>query len=96
MTALKISNQAYNRELKKMFLILSNNFPELNFKNDYGTYCSRDTFISKSVQGGAEWSSILKWVGQSSFSVMNRYVAIEGDRQIEAIQKIFATKQLDF
>jgi len=74
MTSLKITNQAYNRELKDMFKIMQKEYPALKYKNDYGTYCSRDTFITRAVQKGANWKDILRWVGQSSYGIMDRYI----------------------
>lgn len=89
-TKLDITNQAYNRELKAMFTILKEKYPNLNYQIDYGTYASRDTFISRAVEGKADWKSILLWVGQSSYTIMDRYIKIEDATQIKAIKSIFS------
>ena len=89
-TQLAITNQAYNRELREMFTILRDKYPKLKYKIDYGTYASRDTFISMAVQGHTDWKSILKWVGQSSYTIMDRYIKIEDSTQIKAIKSIFS------
>jgi integrase len=89
-TKLNITNQAYNRELKEMFTILQEKYPDLDYQIDYGTYASRDTFISMAVAGHADWKSILLWVGQSSYKIMDRYIKIEDQTQIKAIKNIFS------
>ena len=89
-TQLAITNQAYNRELKEMFKVLKEEHPDLDYQIDYGTYASRDTFISMAVQGHADWKSILLWVGQSSYKIMDRYIKIEDATQIKAIKSIFS------
>ena len=93
MTLLKITNQAYNRELKDMFKILQKEYPALKYKNDYGTYCSRDTFITRAVQKGANWKDILRWVGQSSYSIMDRYIKPEDKQQEKKVKTIFPKPQ---
>jgi len=89
-TQLSITNQAYNRELKEMFTILKEEYPELDYQTDYGTYASRDTFITMAVTGKVDWKSILKWLGQSSYTIMDRYIKIEDAIQIKAIKSIFS------
>lgn len=89
MTKLAITNQAYNRDLKVMFEKLQEKYPKLEYKTDYGTYCSRDTFITLAIKGGADWKSILKWVGQSSYQIMSRYYGLEDAHQEQKVKKIF-------
>jgi hypothetical protein len=89
MTKLQITNQAYNRELKTMFEKLQKAYPKLHYQINYGTYCSRDTYISMCVQGGANWKDILKWVGQSSYAIMDRYIKTEDKGQEESVKRIF-------
>jgi hypothetical protein len=90
MTSLDITNQAYNRELKDMFKILLEKYPSLDFKTNYGTYCSRDTFITLAVQNGANWKDILRWVGQSSYTIMDRYIKTEDKHQEKKVKNIFS------
>jgi hypothetical protein len=90
MTKLVITNQAYNRDLKVMFKILQEKYPKLEYKNNYGSYCSRDTFITLAIKGGADWKSILKWVGQSSYLIMSRYYGLEDAHQEQKVNEIFA------
>lgn len=89
-TQLKITNQAYNRDLSVMFSKLKEEYPELNYQTDYGSYASRDTFISMAVQGHADWKSILLWVGQKSYTIMDRYIKIEDKTQVKMINDIFS------
>lgn len=89
MTKLAITNQAYNRDLKEMFKILKKDYPKLKYKTDYGSYCSRDTFISLAVKKGANWKDILRWVGQSSYQIMDRYIKPEDKHQEKMIKSIF-------
>jgi integrase len=94
MTRLSITNQAYNRELKVMFQELQKKYPEdqypnLKYKDDYGSYGSRDTFITMCVDGKANWKNILQYVGQSSYAIMSRYVKADNKQQEAEIQNIF-------
>ncbi len=89
LTRLAITNQAYNRELENVFKALQKKFPNLNFKTDYGSHCGRDTFISKCVQGGVDWNSILSWVGQSSFAIMRRYIKVTDQYQSDQMNNAF-------
>jgi hypothetical protein len=89
MTKLVITNQAYNRELVNLFNILKEKYPKLDFRNDYGTHCGRDTFISKCVQQGVDWNTILGWVGQSSFTIMKRYIKVTNQYQSNQMKKAF-------
>ena len=89
MTKLAITNQAYNKELKEVFKILREKYPKLDFKAKYGTHCGRDTFISKCVQTGVDWNTILTWVGQSSFTIMKRYIKVTNQYQQDQMNKAF-------
>lgn len=88
MTKMKITNQAYNRELIAIFTIMQDKHPKLNFKNDYGSHCGRDTFITMCVQKGVDWKTILKWVGQSSYRIMDRYIKVTDQYQQEQMNKL--------
>ena len=89
MRKLDITNQVYNRYLKDMFGILIKKYPKLNYQKDFGTYASRDTFISMCVNSGVNWDNILKWVGQSSYAIMKRYVKIEDKHQEVSVKNVF-------
>jgi hypothetical protein len=58
-TSLYITNQAYNRDIEDMFEELVQEYPDLEFKTDYGTHSCRDTFITLAVLAGVNWKSIL-------------------------------------
>jgi integrase len=88
-TSLYITNQVYNRELKQLFPIMVKEYPDLNYKLDYGTHCGRDTFITLAVLAGTNWKSILAWVGQSSFKIMNRYISILPKYQENEMKNVF-------
>ena len=87
--SLYIANQPYNRELKDMFRIMVEEYPDLKFKTDYGTHSCRDTFITLAVLANVNWKSILSWVGQSSYSIMNRYIKLVPEHQMEEMKKVF-------
>ena len=89
MTKLSITNQAYNEELEDVFKVLREKYPELNYKAKYGSHCGRDTFISKCVQNGVDWNTILTWVGQSSFAIMKRYIQVTNKYQQDQMDKAF-------
>ena len=85
---LKIANQPYNRNLKQMFVILRETYPELKY-HEYSTHNARDTFISMAVEAGVDWKSILGWVCQSSYSIMDRYIKITEEFQQNQMNKVF-------
>ncbi len=85
---LAITNQAYNRELKEMFLKMQEKYPDLKYKSDYGTHCGRDTFISMCVAKGVDWKTILKWVGQSSYRIMDRYIKLTDEYEKQQMKKV--------
>ncbi|MBN1969729.1 MAG: phage integrase SAM-like domain-containing protein [Candidatus Delongbacteria bacterium] len=90
MSGLNITNQAYNRDLKDMFLKLIEKYPKLKFKSDYGTHCGRDSFISMCVREKVDWKTILNWVGQSSYAIMDRYIKQTEEyekREMERVNK---------
>lgn len=87
MTTLKITNQAYNKELKEMFNVIRAQKTDLKF-GVYATHSGRDTFISMCVQSGVDWKSILGWVGQSSYAIMDRYINLTDDYQKEQMKKL--------
>jgi integrase len=89
MTKLKITNQAYNRSLETMFNKLNEKYPDLKYDPKFGSYASRDTFISLCVEGRVNWHNILKYVGQSSFIIMNRYVKTQDAHKKQEIDKVF-------
>ena len=72
----KMTNQSFNRVIKEIFELLATKeeYKDLKFKTDHTSHNFRDTFISLAVTKGVNWKSILKWVGQSSYSVMDRYI----------------------
>jgi integrase len=88
-SSLYITNQAYNRELKDMFPVLVEKYPQMDFKTDYGTHSCRDTFISMCVEAGVNWKSILQWTGQSSYTIMARYAKNQPKHMEEDMKKIF-------
>jgi integrase len=88
MSRLNITNQAYNRDLKEMFLKLIDKYPKLKFKSDYGTHCGRDTFISMCVREKVDWKTILNWVGQSSYAIMDRYIKHTEEHEKQEMKRV--------
>lgn len=86
-----LTNQAYNREIKELLKILSakEEYKELKFKTDHTSHNFRDTFISLAVTKGVNWKSILKWVGQSSYSIMDRYIHLTKPFEESEMKKMF-------
>jgi hypothetical protein len=72
---LKIENAPYNRNIRTMFELMQTKYPDLKYKADYGSHCGRDTFISICVQSGIDFKTILIWTGQSSYSILDRYIS---------------------
>jgi len=67
-STLKISNQKYNDDLENLF-------EELKWKKRT-SHNGRDTFISICIQKRIPVEVILTWTGQSSYSVMRRYIEV--------------------
>lgn len=86
---LKMENQPYNRQIKEVFKLLQTIYPKLKFDNDYTSHNFRDTFISLAVSKGVNWKSILLWVGQSSYKIMDRYVEISRPFDTAEMKKMF-------
>jgi len=87
----KMENQPYNRQIKEAFksLAADNKYKGLKFRTDYTSHNFRDTFISLSVMKGVNFKSILKWVGQSSYAIMDRYVKLNKEFQRSEMKKLF-------
>jgi integrase len=87
----KLTNQAYNREIKELLKLLSakEEYKDLKFKTEHTSHNFRDTFISLAVTKGVNWKSILKWVGQSSYSIMDRYIHLTKPFEECEMKKMF-------
>lgn len=90
MTCLAIANQPYNRELKQMFQKMNEKYPDLHYDESCGSYASRDTFISRLVENGVPVHNILKYSGQSSFSILNRYTKTSDKMKQEEVDRVFS------
>lgn len=86
-----LTNQAYNREIEELLILLSTKeeYKDLNFKTDHTSHNFRDTFISLAVTKGVNWKSILKWVGQSSYSIMDRYIHLTKPFEESEMKKLY-------
>ncbi len=62
---------------------------ELKFKTNHTSHNFRDTFISQSVQGGVNFKSILQWVGQSSYTIMDRYIHLSPEFNETEMLKLY-------
>ncbi|MFW6017043.1 MAG: tyrosine-type recombinase/integrase [bacterium] len=89
--SLIMTNQAYNRMIKEVFSKMNkkNKYKKLKYRNDYTSHNFRDTFISLAVHKGVNLKSILKWVGQSSYQIMDRYIKLDSKFQQEEMNKMF-------
>ena len=87
----KLTNQAYNREIKNLLNIIAEieEYKDLKFKKGHTSHNFRDTFISLAVIKGVNWKSILKWVGQSSYSIMDRYIHLTKPFEESEMKKMF-------
>ena len=72
-----------------MFEKMQTEKPDLKFKADYGSHCGRDTFISICVQQGVDFKTILTWTGQSSYSILDRYISATNQYKAGQMQKAF-------
>jgi hypothetical protein len=86
-----LTNQAYNREIEDLLTLLETKeeYKYLKFKTDHTSHNFRDTFISLAVIKGVNWKSILKWVGQSSYSIMDRYIKLTLPFEESEMKKLY-------
>ncbi len=82
------SNQKYNDYILIVIEKLSERFPEAKFREKYTSHNLRDTFISLAVQKDVNFKSILLWVGQSSFAVMDRYIELTTDFNRQEMKRL--------
>jgi len=71
-----ISNQKYNDYIQLVIDKLREAYPDAGFREKYSSHNMRDTFISVHVQKDVNFKSILTWVGQSSYEIMDRYIEL--------------------
>ncbi len=90
----KLQNQPYNRNIKEIFNKLRTENPELKYKT-YTSHNFRDTFISNAVQASINWKSILTWVGQTSYQIMDRYIELTPDFEKKEMEKMFKYMVID-
>jgi site-specific recombinase XerD len=90
----KMQNQPYNRSVKSMLesIAQKDEFKKLKFKTNHTSHNFRDTFISQAVQGGVNFKSILQWVGQSSYAIMDRYIHLSPEFNKREMQKLYKQK----
>jgi integrase len=88
-SGLRIENAPYNRNIKTMFEKMQTEKPNLKYRTDYGSHCGRDTFISICVAAGVDFKTILIWTGQSSYSVLDRYISTTNHYKAGQMQKAF-------
>ena len=79
--SLKISNQKYNKNLEEMF-------SKLNWKRRT-SHNGRDTFISICIKERIPIEVILNWTGQSSYSIMRRYIDVGDEFKKGEMQRAF-------
>ena len=80
--------QPYNRSVLTVFEKLREIYPDAGFRAKYSSHNFRDTFISIAVQRGVNFKSILKWVGQSSYAIMDRYVELSDEFNAVEMEKM--------
>lgn len=87
----KMQNQPYNRAIKSMLesLAKKEECKGLEFKTNHTSHNFRDTFISEAVQSGINFKSILLWVGQSSYTIMDRYIHLSPEFNESEMQKLY-------
>jgi integrase len=66
-TVLYITNQKYNEALETMFKEL-----KIEIRS---THNGRDTFITRAIDAGVNIPTLLKWVGQESYTQLKKYFA---------------------
>ncbi|HOT17422.1 MAG TPA: phage integrase SAM-like domain-containing protein [Bacteroidales bacterium] len=92
----KMQNQPYNRAIQSMLKNLAekDDCKELQFKTNHTSHNFRDTFISQAVQSGINFKSIITWVGQSSYSIMDRYIDLSPEFNKREMSKLYKSRVL--
>jgi len=86
----KIANQNYNPIIRKVIEALAEKYEEKGFDKikDFSSHNLRDTYISIAVERGVNFKSILKFVGQSSYAIMDRYIKLSSDFERREVYKM--------
>lgn len=92
-SGLKIENAPYNRTIKDMFKAMQEKYPNMKYSCDYGSHNARDTFISIAVQAGVDFKTILIWTGQSSYSILDRYIKSTDEYKAGQMNQAFKKQQ---
>lgn len=82
------TNQTYNRYIDNIFDIMREQYPDDEF-TEYDSHNFRDTFISNAVQASVNWKSILQWVGQTSYKIMDRYIHLSPEFERGEMEKMY-------
>ncbi len=77
----KIANQNYNPKIREIIKTLAEKYEDRGFDKlkGFSSHNLRDTYISIAVEKGVNFKSILKFVGQSSYTIMDRYIKLSPD-----------------
>ncbi|MBN1638537.1 MAG: hypothetical protein JW866_06210, partial [Ignavibacteriales bacterium] len=82
------TNQTYNKYIDDIFVIMREKYPDDGF-TEYDSHNFRDTFISNAVQASVNWKSILQWVGQTSYKIMDRYIHLSPEFERSEMDKMY-------
>jgi len=82
-------NQPYNDNIKDVFKEMIVKYPDLEYKDNYTSHNFRDTFISNAVQKSVNWKSIIGWVGQTSYTMMDRYIGLTKPFEEGEMKKLY-------
>ena len=82
-----LQNQPYNRSVVEVVDVLNQRY-DIKFQK-FTSHNFRDTFISEAVAKGVNFKSILKWVGQSSYKIMDRYIKLDDTFQKKEMDKMW-------
>ena len=86
----KIANQNYNPIIREVIVALAEKYEDKGFDKikDFSSHNLRDTYISIAVERGVNFKSILKFVGQSSYTIMDRYIKLTTDFERKEADKM--------
>ena len=87
-TCYDYTNQTYNKYIDEIFVIMREKYPDDGF-TEYDSHNFRDTFISNAVQASVNWKSILQWVGQTSYKIMDRYIHLSPEFERSEMDKMY-------
>jgi site-specific recombinase XerD len=106
MSKIRMTNQAYNKHLKKLFKLLS--FDQIVSVKKYAglaeptiheypkhqllsSHNARDTFITLAIKSGIDIPSIMEMTGHTKYETMRKYIKLDDEHLVTSMSKFCLT-----